>query len=43
MVDQANTRAREISLRGYYREATQGRTAHYPNPVRGGTRGYPLW
>ena len=43
MPDQANLRARARSLRGYHREVAQRRTAHHPNPVRGGTRGYPLW
>ena len=43
MVDQVNTRARARSSRGYRREVAQRRTAHYPNPVREGTRVYPLW
>ena len=41
--DPANTRALTRSRLGLGRETQQFRTGHYPNPVRGGTRGYPLW
>ena len=41
--DPANTRALTRSRLGLGRETQQFRTGHYPNPARGGTRGYPLW
>ena len=41
--DPANTRAITRSRLGLMRETQRFRTGHYPNPARGGTRGYPLW
>jgi len=41
--DPANTRATTRSKLGLVRENQRLRTGHYPNPARGGTRGYPLW
>ena len=41
--DPANTRALARSRLGLARETQIYRTGHYPNPARGGTRGYPLW
>ena len=41
--DPANTRATTRSKLGLMRENERLRTGHYPNPARGGTRGYPLW
>ena len=41
--DPAATRAITRSRLGLTRETQRFRTGHYPNPARGGTRGYPLW
>ena len=41
--DPADTRAITRSRLGLTRETQRFRTGHYPNPARGGTRGYPLW
>ena len=41
--DPANTRAATRSKLGLGREIQIFRTGHYPNPARGGIRGYPLW
>ena len=41
--DPADTRAITRSKLGLARERQRFRTSHYPNPARGGTRGYPLW
>ena len=41
--DPANTRAATRSKLGLGREIQRFRTGHYPNPARGGIRGYPLW
>ena len=38
----ANTRATTCSKLGIIREIQILCTGHYPNPARGGTRGYPL-
>ena len=41
--DPANTRATTLSRLGLSRKTQIYHTGHYPNPARGGTRGYPLW